>query len=292
MTNTMQYGNSRKGFTLLELSIVLVIIGLLAGGVLVGKELIDAAKIRATVSQYEKMNTALNTFRSKYNSMPGDMKRSDAVAFGMCPAAGCPAANGTGLGDGNGVINDTNATNQSAQVGEPLAMWLQLSRAQLIAENLGNALTNGYAIDVIADAKPASYFPEAKLGKGNYWIAGSGGDNQNYFMLMGVTGLSTGVATAYSLSPADSYGLDSKIDDGKPNTGIVQARQLTVAPVTMMSDLATGNAAIFNTAPNTGNCTTTSNPFLLDALNQSNVYAMYSGAAAEGACVLRMRMMN
>lgn len=51
----------RQGFTLIELSIVLVIIGLIVGGILVGRELISAAEIRATVSQIEKYNTSVNT---------------------------------------------------------------------------------------------------------------------------------------------------------------------------------------------------------------------------------------
>ena len=52
-----------EGFTLLELSIVLVIIGLIVGGVLVGQDMIKGAQIRATVAQLEKYNTAVNTFR-------------------------------------------------------------------------------------------------------------------------------------------------------------------------------------------------------------------------------------
>jgi prepilin-type N-terminal cleavage/methylation domain-containing protein len=63
----------QAGFTLIELSIVLVIIGLIVGGVLVGQDLIKAAEIRATISQYEKYNAAMNTFRTKYNGMPGDL---------------------------------------------------------------------------------------------------------------------------------------------------------------------------------------------------------------------------
>ncbi len=56
---------SQLGFTLIELSIVLVIIGLIVGGVLVGQDLIKAAETRATVGQVEKYNAAVNTFRTK-----------------------------------------------------------------------------------------------------------------------------------------------------------------------------------------------------------------------------------
>ena len=64
----------RSGFTLVELSIVLVIIGLIAGGVLVGRDLIEAAAIRQQITQVERFKTAVQTFRTKYNGLPGDLE--------------------------------------------------------------------------------------------------------------------------------------------------------------------------------------------------------------------------
>src|ERR1035438_2217859 len=87
-------------FTLIELSIVLVIIGLIVGGVLVGQNLIAAAGVRATISQIEKYNTAVNTFRTKYNNqLPGDIDATDAAQFGFAARGPNP-----GQGDGNGII--------------------------------------------------------------------------------------------------------------------------------------------------------------------------------------------
>jgi prepilin-type N-terminal cleavage/methylation domain-containing protein len=60
------------GFTLVELSIVLVIIGLLAGGILIGRDLILAAEIRKQVQQIRDYEVAVNTFKLKYNCFPGD----------------------------------------------------------------------------------------------------------------------------------------------------------------------------------------------------------------------------
>ena len=59
------------GFTLVELSIVLVIIGLIVGGILTGKDLIRAAELRSVQSDKEKIVTAINTFELKYNCLPG-----------------------------------------------------------------------------------------------------------------------------------------------------------------------------------------------------------------------------
>ena len=61
-----------EGFTLIELSIVLVVIGLLVGGILVGSEMIHAAVIRAQLTQIEKFNSGANVFKLKFNCIPGD----------------------------------------------------------------------------------------------------------------------------------------------------------------------------------------------------------------------------
>ena len=62
----------KKGFTLVELSIVLVIIGLLIGGILVGQSLINSAKINAQVRQLQQFDIATNTFKTKFKQIPGD----------------------------------------------------------------------------------------------------------------------------------------------------------------------------------------------------------------------------
>ncbi|MEO8341734.1 MAG: prepilin-type N-terminal cleavage/methylation domain-containing protein [Nitrospirota bacterium] len=67
------------GFTLVELYIVLVIIGLLVGGVLAGKTLIQQAEIRAAASQLQQMETAYRTFQTKYGCIMGDC--SNATDF-------------------------------------------------------------------------------------------------------------------------------------------------------------------------------------------------------------------
>lgn len=62
----------KKGFTLVELSIVLVIIGLLIGGILVGQSLIDSAKIQGQIRQIQQFDIATQQFQEKYKQFPGD----------------------------------------------------------------------------------------------------------------------------------------------------------------------------------------------------------------------------
>ena len=80
-----------SAFTLIELSIVLVIIGLIVGGVLVRQDLIRAAALRAQIADIEKLNTAVDTFRGKYDCLPGDC--ANATSF-----FGAVVRNGNGDG--------------------------------------------------------------------------------------------------------------------------------------------------------------------------------------------------
>ena len=78
---TKSHKKNQQGFTLVEMSIVLVIIGLIVGGVLVGQDLVKGAQIRATVAQLQQYDAAINTFRGKYDQFPGDMSAGKNTAF-------------------------------------------------------------------------------------------------------------------------------------------------------------------------------------------------------------------
>ena len=71
MKPTLQ--RTRYGFSLVELSIVLVILGLLVGGVLTGQSLIRAAELRSVSTEYSRYVASVHTFRDKYFALPGDM---------------------------------------------------------------------------------------------------------------------------------------------------------------------------------------------------------------------------
>jgi prepilin-type N-terminal cleavage/methylation domain-containing protein len=81
------------GFTLIEIAIVLVIIGLLLGGVLKGQELITAARVRNLVAQQDGIKAAFFGFQDRYRALPGDYR--DAGVNLNCPG-GCPSGNGDG----------------------------------------------------------------------------------------------------------------------------------------------------------------------------------------------------
>jgi prepilin-type N-terminal cleavage/methylation domain-containing protein len=123
-----------SAFTLIELSIVLVIIGLVAGGIVVANSLIEVATMGRLMSDIERYKTSTNAFRSKYNCLPGD-----------CPYAtrfwgedtGCPNSaysTNKGLvptcnGNGDGMVG---ATANDNLLYECFRFWQQLSNAGLI----------------------------------------------------------------------------------------------------------------------------------------------------------------
>jgi prepilin-type N-terminal cleavage/methylation domain-containing protein len=70
-----------KGFTLIEMSIVMLILAFLSGGILIGREIIYSAEIRATIKQTDMFSLAYNTFRLKYNCIPGDCPNATDFGF-------------------------------------------------------------------------------------------------------------------------------------------------------------------------------------------------------------------
>lgn len=209
--------SAQSGFTLIELSIVLVIIGLIVGGILVGQDLIKAAELRATVGQKEKYDTAVNTFRGKYNGIPGDMLGTN---FGLA-ATGATGANG--LADNDGLIEDGSCSDPvgAGYGGENANFWVQLTQANMIDGNITTPLN--YTAVAAITSLTNSNLPAAKLGRGSRWhVAAISG--ANYLLLGGFTATTITTCTltaAHVISPLNAFAIDTKLDDGLATTGLV-----------------------------------------------------------------------
>lgn len=250
---------TRLGFTLIELSIVLVIIGLLVGGVLTGQNLIKAAEARAEISQVEKYNTAVNTFEGKYGALPGDMNVATATQFGFV-TTGCNGSQGHR--DGNGLIDGWSSPYIYDQtIGETGVFWGDLSQAGLIDGTYPNsgAVINGCSPGAtpITSATAGKYFPPAKIGGGNFlYVYEIGGFN--WYGLSAVVSAS-GANSLYSnpgLSVIQAYNIDKKIDDGFPTTGDVQATYINgadgnVPPIIAPNAGADSASTCYNTGGST-----------------------------------------
>lgn len=225
MNQDKSFSSTQGGFTLIELSIVLVIIGLLVGGVLVGQDLIKAAEVRATITQVEKYNTSLYAFRTRFGGIPGDVSAGTAARFGMATRDG-----GTGRGDGNGLIDGSGGAALIA-CGETLLFWRDLSYANLI-DGSYTAATDSAAggCPVVASGFQNVYFPPAKLGKGTYFTVFTNA-GLNYYQAAGIS--STDANGDYTLTatitPNEGFNMDNKVDDGYPLTGQIQAKYSTSA---------------------------------------------------------------
>ena len=221
----------KHGFSLVELSIVLVILGLLTGGILAGQSLIRAAQIRSVSNDIQKYTAAIFTFRDKYFALPGDMNNATAfwgVAAGdgnafvnPCLSAGTDDGR-TCNGNGDGRISDVTA---SPTIGESFRMWQHLSNAGLVE--------GSYRGTIGADL--SRVMPSSKVKTGSVWfsmyIGASAGTTTSFaatatqlFQLYG-----SGLTSFEFLRPEEAWNIDTKMDDGRPNLGSVRSNKGTSA---------------------------------------------------------------
>jgi prepilin-type N-terminal cleavage/methylation domain-containing protein len=215
-----------RAFSLVELSIVLVILGLLVGGVLAGQSLIRAAELRAVTTEYARFTTARQSFRDKYFALPGDMNNATQFWGRQNSNADCVtnssaavnASAGTCDGNGDGQIAWAAAASQS---GEFLQYWRQLAFAgQIEGSYTGLAAGCNFCM-------PASAAPKSKLTNG-YWnpiYLGTQSGNPQWYDANYGSVLFMGAIASYAsspvLKPEEAWNIDTKLDDGKPTTGKV-----------------------------------------------------------------------
>lgn len=234
---------------------MLVIIGLIVGGVLVGRDLISASEIRAQISQIEKLNTAVNTFRGKFNALPGDISVSNATQFGFANAS---CAGTAGLRDGNGVIEGNGGSGSKSQGGgETGLFWNDLS------SEVGGRLIDAAFTTATCTSTPSvidlsglkDYFLPAKITSVDYILVYSH-SGSNYFNLSSLGEFGGGIFTGYGKTPIiKAYKIDAKMDDGIPNAGNVKAEFVNGDAVNTTSWPTYQSWACDNSTTNTYNIT-------------------------------------
>ena len=214
-----QRPEAEKGFTLIELSIVIVIIGLIVAGVVGGEALVKQAKIRAQIAQLNKYKISYNSFKLGYNAIPGDMRNaSDYWPF---------------QNDGNGDGRISTNANAAYTDTENRRFFQHLSAAGLVNANYENTWQLGVG------------FPSLKINANKGMLATNTAITalppNSRHQVSSLQGFSYKVALSleYSIvlsghpsffndyngtaSPRVYYSIDNKIDDGNPVEGIFKS---------------------------------------------------------------------
>lgn len=209
-----------NGFSLVELSIVLVILGLLVGGIMTGQNLIRAAELRSVTSEGYTYRTAVHLFQDKYLALPGDMRNAhdfwDDGADGVCgTAAQCN-------GDSDGELEDSGVNPQ-----ENYRFWQHLALAGLIA---GDYTGTGEDGTVTGNCVGGLNVPKAKIGNGGYIAHNEPSvdsmdtpEGASVILQLGAPPNTDheGCHDAAILLPEEAWNIDTKIDDGQADQGNV-----------------------------------------------------------------------
>lgn len=126
MNMSVQSRKQQGGFTLIEIAIVLVIIGLLLGGVLQGQQLIENSRVKSATNSFNGIAAAIFSYQDRYGRMPGDDGDVDDLK-----ARGGAWENITLKGDRNGIL-DIDREDTYAQTGEGAALFQHLRAAGFI----------------------------------------------------------------------------------------------------------------------------------------------------------------
>ena len=200
---------NKKGFTLVELSIVLVIIGLLIGGILAAQSMIETTKIQAFTRQIGQFDAAVINFGDKFGGLPGDTS-----AFSTAGVASTATLN-------NGLIQYAS----TAAIGDEAAnFWNQLTLSGLKREEgAGTYTTAGYPV--------GTAFPRAKIGSAGTGVivagetaidALAGGPSANVYIAADCSAMTSSTISCRSgITGSQGIAIDAKLDDGVGTTGNV-----------------------------------------------------------------------
>jgi prepilin-type N-terminal cleavage/methylation domain-containing protein len=241
-------------FSLVELSIVLVILGLLVGGVLSGQSLIRAAELRSNIADMSRHQAAFQSFRDKYFALPGDM--ANATQFwGTDTVSACSTTPVAGDRVGKTATCDGNGNGQIQQAApaspEMFRVWQHLANAGLI-EGSYTGVAGTFSAQ---DHDPGINAPALKggnsFGVSVYYLGSLPAGYATAYLFEGDYGnaFGYGYCNGYDcvspgIKPEDAWNIDTKLDDGKPGTGKIITRvSCAVAGCLPNCNSATTNAA-------------------------------------------------
>lgn len=215
----------RNAFSLVELSIVLVILGLLTGGILAGQSLIRASELRSVSTEHDRYSSAMYAFRDKYFQLPGDFQKAtdfwtaaDADYTNCLNMSTVPAGTATCNGNGDGGIGVNSGAGNATRYFETHRFWQHLANAGLIEgtyAGIGGSSGSYHAFTYTARYNA----PAAKIGTGGVWTMANWPTHGNSFGLGAQSGT---YGMGALIKPEESWNVDTKMDDGLPAQGRVR----------------------------------------------------------------------
>lgn len=236
--------SSNKGFTLVELSIVIVIIGLIIAGVTAGQALVKQSQLRAILTQTDQIRAGINAFKLAYNGLPGD------ITNGSVYWSGCGA---TEICDGDGNKQIGTALKNTDEAPESYIAWWQLNVAGLVPGSYTIAAGDAGSIaGVIGTTIPAAKYSGAgvTLGYDGGLLTSTASTAKN-IMLFGAA-VSSALARGAFLTPQQAVSLDIKADDGNALKGGIYGGTQGATALTNCADTSTG---VYVLATTTATCT-------------------------------------
>ncbi len=203
------FSKKKSAFSLIELSIVLIVIGLLIAGITGGASLIKSSELRSVMGEARGYAVAVNAFYSQFNALPGDY--------------GTAVAGSDVLGDGDGLIEYWNSA-----TAEGSEAWRDLKSIGAIDATLT------YVSTATASQAAGNNLPSSKIKSSGWAFDNNTTSAQNVVVLtagtVGTAGSATNTVVNISAAPvaqgailaADALSIDSKIDDGVANLGKVR----------------------------------------------------------------------
>lgn len=273
--------NTKLGFSLVEIAVVVGIVALIVGGVMVGTNLSHTAAVKAVTGEVERFSAMTDLFRKKYDALPGDYYNATGV-WGVANADvnACKTTDSTDQrtcnGDGNNWIG---TPGDDTTYYESHRFWQHLANEGLLGGKFAGARTA--TVGSTVTCKGPSYCAPAALSGGLYYAA-TVNDSKSYFrtgntlnavdlfdgnkgnvfvLSKSISNSTTGTTGSYVgapiLTPEEALGIDGKIDDSRPATGKVQTFEPDGGSTylsTKCADVAVEAEAVYDLTQKTVEC--------------------------------------
>lgn len=263
-----------QAFSLVELSIVLVILGLLVGGILAGQSLIRAAELRAVGAEYTRFRTAVAAYQDKYFSYPGDM--ANATSF-WGTATNCPGTEAqpsstpaTCNGNSDGVLSETTPGSN-----EIFRFWQHLANAGLV-----EGIYTGVRVSSAANSSAIAGLnvPASKIANSGWTAIDYGTATisditrpyststpyspswvfEGYYghVLIFGANKTNDLTNNPILMPVEAWNIDTKLDDGRSGLGKIRALefQTSCSDVGSSTTVALAASANYDRTVNSPTC--------------------------------------